>query len=120
MVLCRVDPEQGVPLPLPQVRLRLHRHQQGGGAPETAPEAGLDPGRRLREVHPEPALSSAQLPAQRQADPLPLSVLSVRRAGAGPDVRAQVPTHGRLSRTTRFCSTLYIFVHFARLYRVCK
>lgn len=88
--------EQGVPLPLSQVRLRVHRHQQGGGAQAAAPEARLDPGGRVREVHAQPALQGAELPAQRQADALPLSAVPVRGVGACADERPQVQAHGGL------------------------
>ena len=71
---CRCKSEELEPLPLPEVRLLLHGHQQGGGAQAAAPEAGLHPGRGIREVHPHPVLRHPGLQPQRQADPLPLQV----------------------------------------------
>lgn len=77
----------------------MHGHQQSGGAQAAAPEAGLDHGRGLREVHARTGLRTAgRLRALGQTDALSLSELSVRRARAVPDDGAQVPAHGMKRR----------------------
>lgn len=73
----------------------MHGHQQGGGAQAPAPEAGLDHGRGLREVHAGAGVRPAgRVRALGQADALPLPELPVRRPRPVPDDRAQVPAHG--------------------------
>jgi hypothetical protein len=88
---CRCVTKQGVALPLPEMRVRVHRHQQGGGPPAAAPEARLDHGRRLREVHAVAKLQRGQLRPQPEADPLPLLELPLRGARSFTNVSTQVP-----------------------------
>lgn len=91
--------KQGVSLPLFKVRLLLHGHEQSRGSPSAAPEDGLDPCRRFREVHAVSRLPGGQLPPFDETDALPLPQVLVRGPGPGANVRPQVPPHGELFDT---------------------
>ena len=96
-VVLRLHAEQSVPLSLSEVRLRLHGYEQGGRSSAATREIGQHSRRRFPKVHAQSTMRECPVPAFGQTDSLPLSSVSVRCAGFGADVRAQVSTHGHIT-----------------------